>query len=70
LEELRARKRRKVAIDAQKAFADIETIKVVKNIEEKEIAYNKAYRQRIEQATVRATLNTIIEKDIEAFTNS
>jgi hypothetical protein len=51
-------------------FADIKTIKAVKNIKKKKIAYSKAYEQRIEQATARATLNTIIKKNIEAFINS
>jgi hypothetical protein len=69
LEELRARKRRKVAIDAQKAFADIETIKAAKDMEE-EIARGEAYRRRTGQATARATSNAMMEKDIEAFTNS
>jgi hypothetical protein len=68
LEELQARKRRKVAIDARKAFADIETIKAAKDIEE--IARGEGYRRRIGQATAKATSNAMMEKDMEAFTNS
>jgi hypothetical protein len=38
LDEVRAKKRRKVAINAQQSFADIETIKAAKDIADKEEA--------------------------------
>jgi hypothetical protein len=39
-------------------------------MEEEEIAHSEAYRRQTGQATARATSNAMMEKDMEAFTNS
>ena len=70
LDELKAKKRKKVAIDAQKAFADIEAIKAAKDKEREEEKKQKRYAQRVGDDSAKATARTMEEKDMEAFIHS
>jgi hypothetical protein len=69
LDEVRAKKRRKVAINAQQSFADIKTIKAVKDIADKEEARAAAYERRHGHKAAVAESKVMMERYIEACCN-
>jgi hypothetical protein len=68
IDDIETRRRMKVPISAQSAFADIDTIKAAKDKEEEENRAGTAYSDRIGQARARQTANQMANRAIEACT--
>jgi ribosomal 50S subunit-associated protein YjgA (DUF615 family) len=68
IDNVEARRRRKIPISAQMAFADIDTIKAAKDKEEEEDRAGAAYSERIGQTRARQTVNKMANRAIEACT--
>ena len=67
LDELKGKKRKKVTIDAQKAFTDIKAIKEAKDKEKAEEEKEKRYKQRVENDAAIATATAMEKKGMEAY---
>lgn len=67
LDEIQTKKRKKITIGPQEAFADIETIKKAKVIADRESERAEVYQRRQGAAMARATANQMIQRDMEAF---
>jgi ribosomal 50S subunit-associated protein YjgA (DUF615 family) len=68
IDDVEARRRRKIPISAQMAFADIDTIKAAKDKEEEEDRAGTAYSERLGQTRARQTANEMANRAIEACT--
>jgi hypothetical protein len=69
IEKIRGPKRRKIAISAQKKFADIRTVKAAKDKEQEAAEQGEAYTERVGRALARRTANEMLDREIDACIN-
>jgi hypothetical protein len=65
IEEIRGPKRRKIAIDAQKKFAEIRIIKAAKDKEQEAVEQGEAYTERGGRAMAHRIANEMMNREID-----